>query len=101
MRLIVGATLTEDEYKAIEAGYGEREVKERLEKELKNYVEAYDDGLFINQLSTLTWFVTNKKLDIKIALRRGGIYHEKVGIIRDADGDFVVSKDLQTKQIMP
>lgn len=90
MRLIVGATLTREEYEAISLGYGEREIRERLASELNEYVNAYDDKLFLNQLNTLTWFITNKKLDIKIALRKGGIYHEKIGIIRDAESDFIV-----------
>lgn len=90
IRLIVGATLTNEEYQAISLGYGEREVKERLAADFSKYLSAYDTELFNNQLNTLTWFIQHKKLDIKIALRKGGIYHEKVGIIRDANGDALV-----------
>lgn len=90
IRLIVGATLTDEEYKAISLGYGERKIKERLAADFSQYLNAYDSELFNNQLNTLTWFIQHKKLDIKIALRRGGMYHEKVGIIRDANGDALV-----------
>lgn len=90
IRLIVGATLDEDEYKAISLGYSQREVLERLEIRFDRELKAYSDDLFLNQLNTLTWFIKNKKLDIKIALRKGGIYHEKVGIIRDKNTDFLV-----------
>jgi superfamily II DNA or RNA helicase len=90
MRLIVGATLTEEEYQAISAGYGEREVLERMSSNFDQALDEFTDPLFKNQLNTLTWFVQHKKLDIKIALRRGGIHHEKIGIIKDASGDGIV-----------
>lgn len=90
MRLIVGATLTDAEYQAISTGYGEREVLERLSLTFDQALDEFDNPLFQNQLNTLTWFVQHKKLDIKIALRRGGIYHEKIGIIKDAGGDGIV-----------
>lgn len=90
IRLIVGATLTDGEYQAISEGYGEREVMERLTQNFDASLNAYNTELFKNQLNTLTWFIQHKKMDVKIALRRGGIYHEKIGIIKDAAGDSLV-----------
>lgn len=90
IRLIVGATLTDEEYKAISSGYDKRELIERLTDSFAKSLGEYDNELFKNQLNTLTWFIQNKKLDIKIALRRGGIYHEKIGIIKDSSGDALV-----------
>lgn len=90
IRLIVGATLTDEEYKAISDGYGERKFIEKLAKNFDASLNAFNSDLYKNQLNTLTWFIQHKKLDVKIALRRGGIYHEKVGIIKDAAGDSLV-----------
>lgn len=93
IRLIVGATLTEDEYVAIQKGYDERVVeklKTRLEGELAHSIERLDSDLLSNQLNTLSWMIKYGHLDIKIALRRGGIYHEKIGIITDQNGDSIV-----------
>ena len=90
IRLIVGATLTDAEYKAISDGYGEREFIEKLAIKFDESLNAFNSELYKNQLNTLTWFIQHKKLDVKIALRRGGIYHEKVGIIKDAAGDSLV-----------
>lgn len=90
IRLIVGATLTDAEYKAISEGYGERELIEKLAKNFNESLNIFNCELFKNQLNTLTWFIQHKKLDVKIALRRGGIYHEKVGIIKDAAGNSLV-----------
>lgn len=90
IRLIVGATLTEEEYEAIARGYNEREIKEKLGQQLSDSINKYEGNLFDNQLNTLSWFIENNRLDIKIALRRGGIYHEKIGVMTDENGDSVV-----------
>lgn len=90
MRLICGATLTEDEYTAIAEGYGERAVKEKLEAQLEEMIDSEHSTLFRNQLNTLTWLIKHNKLDVKIALRRQGIHHQKTGIFRDVNGDFIV-----------
>ncbi len=90
MRLICGATLTEDEYSAIAQGYGEREALEKLEKNFEEIVESSSSELFLNQLNALTWLIKHHRLDVKIALRRHGIHHQKTGIFRDTNGDFIV-----------
>jgi len=90
IRLIVGATLNEEEYEAIAAGYEGRSTVERISEAFEESLNFIQEGPFRNQLSALTWFVQNQRLDVKVALRRAGIYHEKVGIIRDKDGNEVV-----------
>ncbi len=39
------------------------------------------DELFQNRFETLSWLVAHGRLDVKIALRERGMYHDKVGII--------------------
>lgn len=90
MRLICGATLTEEEYTAIAEGYGERAIIEKLENQLEQIIDSEHSALFKNQLNALTWLITHHKLDVKIALRRHGIHHQKTGIFRDVSGDFIV-----------
>ena len=91
MKLICGATLTENEYKAISDGYDARvTINSRIETELYNIVEGATDALSQYQLKSLTWMVKNRYLDVKIALRRHGIHHQKIGIFRDANDDFIV-----------
>ena len=90
MRLICGATLTEEEYVAIAEGYGERAVQQKLESHLEEIIDSASSELFHNQLNALTWLITHNKLDVKIALRRQGIHHQKTGVFRDTSGDFVV-----------
>ena len=90
MRLICGATLTEEEYIAIAEGYGERSTIEKLAAKFEQIIESNHSELFQNQLNALAWLIKHKKLDVKIALRRRGIHHQKTGIFRDGNGDFIV-----------
>ena len=91
MRLICGSTLTEEEYIAISQGYEARDkLEKKIQSQLYELVEDASDPLSQHQLKALTWMVENDKLDIKIALRRRGIHHQKTGIFYDEDGDFIV-----------
>jgi hypothetical protein len=49
-----------------------------------------DDSLFEKRLETLSWLVANGHLDLKVALRKRGMYHEKIGIMTDKEGDQVI-----------
>lgn len=90
IRYIIGATLKEEEYEAISLGYSNREIIEKLESDFENEINKFNDDLFLNQLNALTWFIQNKRMDIKIAIRKGGIHHEKIGIFRDSNDDYIV-----------
>ena len=89
MRLICGSTLTQDEYEAIQLGYIEREIKQKVAAQLDDILDA-EDSLSKNQFQALTWMVKNGFLDVKIALRKHGIHHQKTGIFRDKNGESLV-----------
>ncbi len=90
MRLICGSTLTEPEYEAISLGYDARQLEERISDEFDQIIATVNDPLIEHQLQVLTWLVQNEKLDVKIALRRHGIHHQKIGVFQDIAGDFIV-----------
>lgn len=103
MRLICGSTLTEDEYDAIQKGYGERELLDKFKEQIEDIVDI-DNLLTQHQLQTLTWLIKNNRLDVKIALRLNGIHHQKIGIFRDASGDALIfsgSANETTKALLP
>ncbi len=90
MRLIIGGELQAEDEKAIREGYDLRDVIERLGLKIVDTMESVGDALFYRRLEALSWLVASGRLDIKVALRTKGMYHEKIGIIRDAEGDAVV-----------
>jgi superfamily II DNA or RNA helicase len=90
MRLIASPHLNEDDILDIERGYDAREVIERAT--LRELDPEQPDSLLIG-LSVVGRLIAEGRLDIKLAFveqqGRIGIYHEKIGIFRDAFGDLV------------
>ena len=101
MRLIMGCEFTPQDLEAIQKGYSLRDALwERLDASftpLENFAQ-------LKHLEILSWLIANECLDIKIAvpLKQNGlpdveqldskhIFHEKVGIFTDINGDKLVS----------
>lgn len=92
MRLVVGCTLDSPEVEAIQNGLSLRAALESkiLDHELKPF-----DQVEVDALELLAWMVARGSLEVKIAVpcdasRRpsaGTIFHEKAGVIEDADRD--------------
>lgn len=104
IRLVLGAFSDKDDIEAVKEGHRLREIADRLGAEMLAHVEGASDELFQNRFDTLAWLVAHGRLDIKIALRERGMYHDKVGIIGDAAGDKVVfsgSANESTHALLP
>ena len=87
MRLITSPKLQEEDIKAIKDGYNKREIINkaimREWKEPKNHIEE-------ERLNFLSHMIEDGYLDIKIAFKKPiGLYHEKIGILTDEDGNAV------------
>lgn len=87
MRLITSPKLQEQDIQAMKDGYDKREIIDkaimREWKEPKNYIEE-------EKLNFLSHMIEDGYLDIKIAFKKPfGLYHEKIGILTDADGNAV------------
>jgi superfamily II DNA or RNA helicase len=90
MQLVVGGELDVEDEQAIRLGYDIRQVSDRLGIKIVNMIASISDALCYRRLEALSWLVATGRLNIKVALRKRGMYHEKIGIIRDAEGDAVV-----------
>ena len=71
-------------------GLRQQEISERIGREFVEQIDAVNDELFEQRFQALAWLVANGRLDIRVALRPHGIYHDKVGIITDAAEDSIV-----------
>jgi superfamily II DNA or RNA helicase len=90
MRLIVGGELTAEEADAIQTGYDQKELLAQLGAKFLNIIDAVDDSLFQHRLNALSWMIAAGHLEIKVALRKQGMYHEKMGVLTDEMGDALV-----------
>ena len=90
MRLVVGGELDEDDTAAIASGYDLRAIERKLGLFFVKQIEAIDDSLFQARLELLSWLVASGRLDVKVALKRRGMFHSKIGIMTDEANDRVV-----------
>jgi superfamily II DNA or RNA helicase len=90
MRLIVGSELTAEENDAILNGYDLRHIQERVGRDISKTIEQVIEELSFSRLQALSWMIAKGSLSMKVALKRRGMYHEKIGIFRDGNGDQVV-----------
>jgi hypothetical protein len=93
MRLIVGCTLQQPEQEAIGEGY---DLRARMETHLLATDLTPPDEAAGRALEMLAWMVAQGHLDVKVAVpvdpdgrpaHAPGLYHEKVGILTDTEGN--------------
>lgn len=91
IRLIVSPNLTEQDYVAISKGFEDR--NKIIEKSLLSKLYEYDDYFKKERMNIIAEMIANNILDIKIAFSKSnngfGLYHEKIGIMTDLDGNKV------------
>ncbi|MFI9633587.1 DEAD/DEAH box helicase family protein [Nocardia sp. NPDC051929] len=90
MRLVASPQLNEEDVIDIERGYDVREVVERA---TLRALDLEQRETVLDGLGLLGRLIAEGRLDIKLAFvaqeGRVGVYHEKIGIFRDAFGDLV------------
>lgn len=90
MRLVTSPKLSEQDVVAIAQGLEQRdEVIQRAL--LRSFEEETVPDLVQQRLAALTWLLAQGLLDIKLAVPQSlrGLYHEKLGIFADAEGNLV------------
>jgi superfamily II DNA or RNA helicase len=104
MRLIIGGELQPKDAQAIEEGYATREISQKFGAEFLETIGRVTDDIFQRRLELLSWLIACGRLDIKVALKQRGMYHEKIGIFTDADNDKIVfqgSANETTNALLP
>ena len=87
IQLIASPNLSEEDIQAIKEGYEHRKL---IEQKIIESLENYDDYESLERLNLLASLIAQKKLDIKIACTKTfGIYHQKIGLIYDSEGNKV------------
>lgn len=91
IQFIVSPRLSEDDIEAINRGY---EKKKIIEGALLRDFPEPENFFQEERLNYLAFLIENNYLDIKVAFtppsKEFGMYHEKVGIITDAEGNKIV-----------
>ena len=91
IRLIASPKLSESDYEAIRLGYAKKEdlILGALRREMREPINSFEQ----DQLNLLANLIADGILEIRIALLENkalvGMYHEKLGIVEDEDGNVV------------
>ena len=89
IQLVASPYLSDEDIEAIKSGYEQRDliVKNAIRREMQEGKNAFEQA----RLNLLANLIADGVLDIKIAFtedrKRMGMYHEKMGIFTDADGN--------------
>lgn len=90
IRLILGAFADARDIEAVKQGEDVKALIAQIGEQFLAEIEEAKDPLFTERFATLAWLVAHNRMEIKIALRAHGMYHDKIGIITDAVGDAFV-----------
>ncbi len=87
IQLVTSPKLSDEDIQAMKVGYEKRSeiVENALLRELHSPISDFEES----RLNLLANLIASNQLDIKIAFTDSGMYHEKLGIIEDKNGDFV------------
>jgi superfamily II DNA or RNA helicase len=96
MKIVAGAKLDNKDVKMIEEAY--REPKEIIEDKFEEDIDNLHNKFQEDHIEALGWMVANGYLDIKIAVLKkngrvipaeevAGMFHQKVGILEDSEGN--------------
>ena len=88
MRLIIGHPLDKDEFEAVQHGHFLKELVNNLAGKLERILMEESEEL--KRLELLALLIANGNLEVKFALRKAGMYHEKIGIFRDEADNSIV-----------
>jgi DNA phosphorothioation system restriction enzyme len=91
MRLVASPNLSEEDAMAIAAGLRSRE--EAITIAIVRELDQTIDNIVCDRLACLAWLLSQEILDIKLVIPRNiknrGIYHEKLGLFADREGNIV------------
>ena len=90
IRLILGAFADERDVAAVKRGLNLKEISDKIGLQFLEQIGGVSDDLFQHRFEALAWLVAHGRLDIKVALRAKGMYHDKIGIITDSVGDSII-----------
>lgn len=103
MRLLVGICPDPEDVRVIDNAYKQREQLQKImERRLRDRILQPRDGAQRDRMSLLSWMIVGGHMDIKVALpldeagrpisseAEEGIFHEKVGIFTDNEGNQLV-----------
>lgn len=87
-KFILSKNISEDDFNKIKQGYNLRDnLNKQLLDDLCQKLNMHEEKC----LSNLAYLIANELVDIKIAFIKNGLFHHKIGIYVDKDGNKIVT----------
>lgn len=86
IQLVASPKLSDEDIKAMQEGYKKRKI---IEDSLLRELHEPNNFLQNDRLNMLANLIAEERMDIKIAFTESGMYHEKLGVIEDAEKNYV------------
>jgi len=86
IQLVASPKLSDEDIKAMQEGYEKRKI---IEDSLLRELHEPNNFLQNDRLNMLANLIAEERMDIKIAFTESGMYHEKLGVIEDAEKNYV------------
>lgn len=83
IELIANVVISEEDQEAIKKSL------EKHENKILTEIEVIDDELKKDHIKLFSWLLKNKKMEIRIAVVKKGIEHQKIGIMKDSKNDII------------
>ena len=87
IRLICDHTVRSDILQALHDGQIQAETALQLNHNREDLLLTQPDDLSRDHLELATWLIANDILEVKVAIREPTIFHDKCGIVEDAEGN--------------
>jgi superfamily II DNA or RNA helicase len=87
MEFIIGVSLSKEDFDAIMTGL--KNPEKVVAEIIINDLNSLEDEMRKNYIKMLAWMVAKKTLELKIAITEKGMFHQKVGILQDAEGNSI------------
>jgi len=99
IQLISNIVLSHEDYQKIKE-INENEILENAQNIFIDSLDQIEDELIKDHIKMLGWMLKNNHLEMKIALVKNGIYHQKIGILEDNEKNVVSfsGSDNETKK---
>jgi superfamily II DNA or RNA helicase len=90
MRLVIGHPLSEEDFASVQHGQTLQRIQDQLLRDLLHVLESAGSERNVHSLELLSWLVATESLEIRYAFKKTGMYHEKIGIMTDSEGNKLV-----------
>lgn len=86
--LIFGKLVSPDDFDAIRAGVTDPWARTELPS-FETIIEEHPESLLEQRVRLLSWLFAAGRLEMKVAIRPKGMFHQKIGLLTDPAGDTI------------